>query len=194
VARWAREGRYGNTARWGNDWRHIRGGGLIGGQFRLAGDVVGVGARRVAEVHRGGVKLEEVTVGQSGCWRRLVLGGGVLTAEEGSRCQLERSTRRSGGLTRRWRCAQGRWVVNVISSRDSQLRCSEGRGVVMKEQRRGEWRGREGGLHLVVAATGDKDRVVQRMGYVWRLGGQVARAVQWELPLGGGRGHDRCSV
>jgi hypothetical protein len=82
----------------------------------------------------------------------------------------------------------------VISSGDSQWRCSEDRGVVMKEKRRGEWRGREGGLHLVVAATRDKDRVVQRMGYMWRLGGQVARAVQWELPLGGGRGHDRCSV
>jgi hypothetical protein len=77
VARWAGEGRYGNTARWGNDWRHIgEGGGLIGGQFQLAGDVVGAGARRDAEVHWGGVKLEEVTVGQSGCWRRLVLGGG----------------------------------------------------------------------------------------------------------------------
>jgi hypothetical protein len=40
----------------------------------LAGEVVGAGAGRDTEVHQGGVKLEEVMVGQSGGWRRLVSG------------------------------------------------------------------------------------------------------------------------
>jgi hypothetical protein len=66
--------------------------------------------------------------------------------------------------------------------------------VAMKEQRRGEQRGREGGLRIGVAATGDKDRAVRRMGYAWRPGGQVARVVRRELPLGGGCSHDRRSV
>jgi hypothetical protein len=34
--------------------------------------VVRAGAGRDTEVHRGGVKLKEVTVAQSGGWRRLV--------------------------------------------------------------------------------------------------------------------------
>jgi hypothetical protein len=65
---------------------HRRGGGLTGGQYpwgrgravgtrcQLAGEVVGAGAGRDTEVHKGGVKLEEVMVGQSGGWRRLVSG------------------------------------------------------------------------------------------------------------------------
>jgi hypothetical protein len=102
-------------------------------------------------------------------------------------------------LTRGWRRARGRRVVNGISAMDlwhggSQWRRSEDRGAVMKEQRRGEWRGREGGLHLGVAATRDKDRAVRRMGYAWRPRGQVARAVRWELPLNGEHDHDRHSI
>jgi hypothetical protein len=90
-------------------------------------------------------------------------------------------------------------VANGISARDSwnvgsQWRRSEDTGVVMKEQRRGEQRGREGGLRICVAATGDKDRAVRRMDYAWRPGGQVAGAVWRELPLGGGCSRDRRSV
>jgi hypothetical protein len=122
--------------------------------------------------------------------------GEVLMAEEGSRCRLKRFTWTCGGLTCRRKRAQGWWVTNRISAEDSwhsgsQWRRSEDRGVAMKEQRQGERRGREGGLRLSVAATGDNDRVVRRMGYAWRPGGQVAWAVQRELPLGDECGHDR---
>jgi hypothetical protein len=41
-------------------------GRAAGTQCRLAGEVVRAGAGRDTEVHRGGVKLEEVTVAQSG--------------------------------------------------------------------------------------------------------------------------------
>jgi hypothetical protein len=40
----------------------------------------------------------------------------------------------------------------------------------------------------------DKDRAVRRMGYAWSSGGQVARAVRRELPLGGGHGQDQRSA
>jgi hypothetical protein len=40
----------------------------------LVREVVRAGAGRDTEVHRGRVKLEEVTVGHSGGWRRLMPG------------------------------------------------------------------------------------------------------------------------
>jgi hypothetical protein len=119
----------------------------------------------------------------------------VLTAGEDSRHQLRRSTRRCGGLTHGRRRAQGQRVVNGISIGDSwhdgsQWWFTEDRGVAMKEQTQDEQRGREGGLHLDVAATWDKDRAVRRMGYAWRPRGQVARAVRQELPLSVRRGRE----
>jgi hypothetical protein len=74
-------------------------------------------------------------------WLEEAGAGEVLTAEEGSRRWLGRSMRRCDGLTRRWRRAQGRRLANGISAGDSwhggsQWRCSEDRGVAMKEQRR----------------------------------------------------------
>jgi hypothetical protein len=158
----------GQRSRW---WRRRKGQG--GALHSHGGHCGGGGARR---------------------WPKAALDGEAALAGEEEGGQLRHF---DDSLWRTTAQVHGRLGVASRSMRGCSVvsaRRLEDKGVAMKEQRRGERRGREGGLHLSMAATGDKDRAVRCMGYAWRPGGQVARAVRRELPLGGGRSRDRRSV